>query len=148
MSEIDPFSEGYSTDPDDESDSPDSSDGSLDADFFADSFEEPPNAVDDDSDDFVIEDVPFDDDSFDEILEEHTVEATADVDQAIVDEFTEDVTKVVSSDAIEDDASSFEPQSDSADLAGFDDDFEDIDDEFAVQAIEANLMGRVRRVRG
>ena len=145
MSEIDPFSEGYSSDLEgagQEVDFPDVIDESLDADFFAGALEEeePPTVEEDDSDDFVIEDVPFDDnDSFDELIEEHTVEATADVDQAIVNEFTEDVTRVVSRDTVGFDEPPLDIQSDSAELAGFDDDFEDIDDEFAVEAIAANL---------
>ncbi len=72
------------------------------------------------------------------------------MDQAIVDDFTEDVTQVIS--GLDDGANDLisgsneaveafdEDIRESAVLTGFDDDgFEDIDDEFAVQAIEANL---------
>ena len=49
----------------------------------------------------MVEDVDLDEDVFanvgsDEFGEENTVEATADVDQAIMDDFTDDVTQVIS----------------------------------------------------
>ena len=144
MSEIDPFSEGYSSGDEDHV-FPDAIEDSFAADFFADATQEPVNTIEDDSDDFIIEDVPLDDslseDGFDGLTEEHTVEATADVDQAIVNEFTEDVTRasVAPPDAPENGEIPEEPQLDSADLVAFDEDFEDIADEFAAEAIAANL---------
>ena len=141
FSEIDPFSEGYSVHPD-EGDQKGAED-TLDADFFADSLD---SGLDDEFDDFVVDTIQSFDESiddpdlnietsFDSFDQEHTVEATADVDHAIVfeNEDEDDVTRVI------DTAS---PQEvDATLMAEFntDEDDDSFEDDFAVQAIQANL---------
>lgn len=150
FSEIDPFSEGYSHSQqlDEEDSGADEYFGaveeSLDADFFGDSLA---SAIDDEFDDFVVDtiesfedskaeiDVEFDA-SFDSLDQEHTIEATADVDHAIVDSlgFDDDVTRV---------GAALEDAAESTLMAEFNDEIdeseEDFEDDFAVQAIQANL---------
>ena len=179
FSEIDPFSEGYSTAIED-NESTEILEDSLDADFFADAFdqlEEQEDVFDtgpdddlgndlgnnlgdddlsnDDFDDLVIEDVDLDEDVFENVESEpfeaeDTPETTADLGQNIMEDFADDVTQVISTpEGVEEPSAqdlnepleAFEAENrDSALLTGFDDDdFEDIDNEFAVQAIEANL---------
>ena len=148
FSEIDPFSEGYSHSQQFDDEDFEVVEESLDADSFGDSLA---STIDDEFDDFVVDTIESLEDSnaeineefnvdfdasFDSLDQEHTVEATADVDHAIVDSlgFDDDVTRVV-------DAS--EGAAESSLMAEFNDDHdeseEDFEDDFAVQAIQANL---------
>jgi len=152
FSEIDPFSEGYSHSQQLEEDFGVDEDfgvveESLDADFFGDALASSIDDEFDDFDDFVVDTIESLEDanaeinvefekSFDSLDQEHTIEATADVDHAIVDSlgFDDDETKVV--DASQHVAANtlmaeFNDEQDESE--------EDFEDDFAVQAIQANL---------